>query len=176
MYFKRELKLFWAKYSNPILFWSIVFIVVIFIIQSLNAYVKNNNYQEDSNILQNEIENIITITEEEKIENEELIQKFIDFCKNKKLDQAYNLLSEECKKQLYPNLNSFTQKYYSRIFNKKRDIQFEIIDNETYKIMFYEDMLESGKIEGRNSLEDYCKIVQAIGENKLYINLKNTIK
>lgn len=169
---KRELKLFWADHSDPILFWSMVIAGVIFITQTLNALTPS---KEES---QNEILNqtIITITKEEDKDNQELITKFLDFCKKEQIEQAYNLLSEDCKKELYPNINIFKQNYYNKVFNQKRDIETEIIDNETYKITMYEDILQSGKIEGRDSIIDYYEIVQAIGENKIYINAKNIIK
>lgn len=169
---KRELKLFWADHSDPILFWSMVIAGVIFITQTLNALTPSKEER------QNEILNqtIITITKEEDKDNQELITKFLDFCKKEQIEQAYNLLSEDCKKELYPNINIFKQNYYNKVFNQKRDIETEIIDNETYKITMYEDILQSGKIEGRDSIIDYYEIVQAIGENKIYINAKNIIK
>lgn len=170
----RELKLFWADHRDPILFWSMVIAGVIFITQTLNAMVKAGKEQDNSNQIINET--IITITQEENQENKELIEKFINFCKQEKTAEAYDLLSEECKTELYQDLNSFESKYYNKIFNQKREIQIEIIDNETYKIEFKEDILQSGKVEGRDSIIDYYKIVQAIGENKLYINANNIIK
>ena len=87
MNLKRKLKLFWTEHRDPILFWSIVIIVVIFITQSLNAMAisKANKEQEASNELINE--NIITITKEEEKDNEEVIEKFLKYCTNGNIDR-----------------------------------------------------------------------------------------
>lgn len=174
MNLKRNLKIFWVEHSDPILFWSIVFLVVIFITQSLNFLAKANKEKETANEI--ESKNIITITKEEDKDNKEIIEKFLKYCADDNIKEAYSMLSENCKNGLYPTQEQFKTKYYNKIFNQKRETKVEIIDNETYKITFLEDILESGKIDGRESLEDYYKIEQYIGENKIYINAKNTIK
>ena len=89
---------------------------------------------------------------------------------------AYNQLSEECKKEQYPTLTAFKTLYYDKIFNQKRNSEIEIVDNETYKITLYEDMLETGTIENREGIKDYYKIIPGIAEDTLYINARNDIK
>ena len=105
-----------------------------------------------------------------------MIEEFIKLCQNKEIERAYELLSTKCKTDLYPNIEKFKEQYYNKIFNVKREIEIEIVDNQTYKIKFTEDILESGKIEGRESIIDYYKIDSEILEDKLYINNEKTIK
>lgn len=173
---RRALKIFWTEHGIPILFWTIVFVIVFVIIQLLNNYSikqneKNNNTQVQS--INIEQQNIYQ-------ENEEyttLINQFIECLENEQIEQAYVMLSENCKKDLYPTVEDFSTLYYNRIFNQNRDIELEYdATNDIYQVIFYEDILESGKIENRDSIEDQYKIEKEILENKIYINYNKSIK
>lgn len=173
---RRALKIFWIEHGTPILFWIIVLIVVIFIVQGLNSLaIKQQQYEKKENSTNST--KINDISTKEKEQNIELINSFLNYCKNKQIKQAYDLLSENCKNDLYPTLNDFSEKYYNKLFNKNSDIEVEYENNSGfYKIIFYEDMLESGKVDGRDNIIDYYKIEEEILENKVYINIKNSIK
>lgn len=169
---RRALKIYWAEHGTPILFWTLVILGVIIVVQALNALAiqKEANKQKNNNTISNNSEATAISTEENK-ENEELIKKFISNCKENKIEEAYNLLSENCKKDLYSTVNTFSNQYYKKFFASNRDIEIQYDSNNIYKIIFYEDILESGKIEGRENVIDYYKIEQEVIEKKIYINL-----
>lgn len=168
---RRALKIFWTEHGIPILFWTIVFVIVFVIIQLLNNYAikqneKNNNTQVQSS--NNEQQNIYQENEKYTI----LINQFLEYCQKGEKEEAYAMLSKNCKKNLYPTLETFSTSYYNKIFNQKRDIKVEYdTTNDIYKINFYEDILEAGKTENRNCVVAECKIQQETIESKIYINI-----
>lgn len=50
------------------------------------------------------------------------VNQFVDLCNEQKIEEAYNLLSEECKEEVYPSLDSFRNNYYNAIFNGQKEI------------------------------------------------------
>lgn len=169
---RRALKVFWTEHGTPILFWIIVIAVIFVIIQILNFYAIKNNQQKG----QGKTEIKASISKEENIKNKDIISNFVEFCNKGKIQEAYELLSENCKKELYPTIDKFKENYYKKIFTQTREIEIQLEDKNVYKVTFYEDILESGKIENRNSIVDYYQIEQEILEDKLYINIKENIK
>lgn len=156
-------------------FWLIIVlgIIVISLPRILNEYVKD---KKNESISSNDNYSIIsreTIKEEINTENTSLINSFIDYCNNGKIDEAYEILSNECKDVLYPTLEEFKNKYYTRIFKDKKSYEMQAwFSNDgyyTYKISLGEDILTTGNI-GSTSIEDYYTIVKEGNNYKLNIN------
>lgn len=172
--FRRTLKIFWTEHGTPILFWIIVIIVVIIITQSLNNYAIKQQNKKKEDIYQKNIEQPIF---KENNANTQLVKKFIDYCENEQIENAYGLLSENCKKELYPTAKDFSNLYYNQLFKKKHNIEIKYNSkDDIYEVIFYEDILESGKIENRNNVIDQYKIEKEVLEDKIYININQSIK
>ena len=168
---RRKIKIFWLEHNGPIKLYTLVIVGVIAVVQILDQIaIEYNKYKEsDSNI-------VVSQSAEDKKEikkNIYLINTFIKYCAEEKVEGAYKLLSLDCKNDKYPTFEDFKSNYYNRIFNKKLDTEVEY-DEKTnlYKVIFYEDMLESGKIDDRGSIFQYYKIQQENQEKKIYINTK----
>lgn len=111
----------------------------------------------------------------EKIKDTKLlstIDEFIDYCNNNKINEAYNLLSEDCKKELYPTVDKFRENYYNKIFSgTRKNILVENWVNNIYKVKFIEDALSTGKYSTENTIQDYITIIKDENKNvKLNIN------
>ena len=50
----------------------------------------------------------------------ETLNNFIDYCNNANVNEAYNLLSEDCKKEMYPTTEKFEINYYNKIWKKQK--------------------------------------------------------
>lgn len=109
-----------------------------------------------------------------KIENDsvETIDKFISYCNSGKVQEAYNLLSNECKEVMYPKINNFIEAYYKPVFaNGKRNVSIENWINDTYIVILNEDALATGHYSEENTLKDYFTVVKdKEGNTKLNIN------
>lgn len=163
---KRRIKLFWLDHRDPILFYSMVIIGIILIVQLLNNIAIQKEEENNSIIAEKqEVNNINTK------EDNDLIESFINYCKENKIAEAYDLISKKCKEQLYPTVRDFEINYYNKRFNKKRTIEF-IYEKEKdmYKVIFYPDILETGKYTNEGNISDYYLIEQEVIDRKIYIN------
>ncbi len=171
----------WYNKNRKIFWLSIVIsIIVISLPRALNQYAKDKNNvgssMNNTTTYDNTNYSVIsqeTIKEETNEENNNIINTFIDYCNNRETENAYQLLTNQCKEKLYPTLDDFVNKYYNRIFGDKKSysIQAWFSNNNyyTYKINFKEDMLSTGNANS-SSIEDYYTIVYENGNYKLNIN------
>lgn len=170
--------------QNRYMIWIIILILVaiIVLIQILNSFISKRNDIEESN-KQNTVikssnnninENYSVVTGQEvKKEVSQVIDDFVYCCNNNEPEKAYALLSDECKKALYPTLDDFTTKYYQKLFKGNITYLYQswiTYNNKyTYKIDFIEDMLATGKASN-TSITDYYTIVKQNETYKLNIN------
>ena len=97
------------------------------------------------------------------------------FCKSAKIQEAYNLLSNECKEEMYSNINIFAETYYNPIFKeRKRNVNIENWYGDIYKIDYTEDYLSTGRYDDSNTIRDYITVV-VDSENKYKLNINKYI-
>lgn len=102
--------------QNRYMVWIIILLIAAFIaiIQILDnfAYEKNKENQNINAVNNSSINyNYSVITEKEVNSNvSEIIDEFIEKCNNGQVEDAYEMLSDECKIILYPSLEDFTRK------------------------------------------------------------------
>ena len=101
-----------------------------------------------------------------------IIDQFITYCNEQKVEEAYNLLSDECKQELYPTLEDFRNSYYNRVFNgQRKNVSLSNWNGNIYKVEIDEDSLSTGIYNDGNTLQDYITIIaDNEGNPKLNIN------
>lgn len=166
---------------------AIIFIIIISlcIIQALNeaAKIQNREQQNKINEDKSEIyktESVLgegTISDSEAIQNNTIIDNFITYCNEGKTKQAYSLISEECKQEVFPTIEEFINNYYKIIFSqyKKYNLQNWISnDNKTtYKVRFENDALAIGGYDEKQTFEDYITVVKK--KDVYYLNINKFI-
>ena len=187
----QQLKLWYNKYRNKI--WITVGIIaaVILLIQLMNFLVKNSNNEENSNAeitddyslseARNEtgvdLESTQSALTGEKIQKEDLktetetIGRFFDSCNQGNIEEAYDLLTKECKDNLYSSKESFEQSYYKNLFSGQQKIY--TVENWTeniYRVNISENMLATGKNNDGYVKQDYVSVEKENNEYKLNIN------
>lgn len=180
-----RLRQYLSKNSYKILFGVIGIILLLLILGTMSTVSKQ---QEEAN--KNKISNKITntsnvykpqetiisgqnIVKEKQEKNSNIINEFINYCNNGEIEKAYNLLTDECKINLYPNINSFKTNYVQKRFTKKRQADIQSYYNDildTYKVRLTEDILSTGNASMAGAVEEYISIVTKNGEDKLSIN------
>lgn len=121
------------------------------------------------------------ITEAEYEKQSNVAETFVNFCNEQKMEEAYNLLTDECKEKLYPTMQDFKKKYYDIIFKEDRIFSLQSWVNtknyNTYKISYTKDFMATGVYDGTEKFEDYITIVtdKDNKENKK-INVNSYIK
>ena len=170
--------------QNRKMIWIVVLsiVAVIALIQTLNNHYKNNPKDESSSTINSttayNTDNYSVITQEKINENTseesvDLIDNFFEYCNNGQVENAYNLLSTECKDELYPTINDFKTKYYNRIFTEQKSFDsilwISTSARLTYRVEIMADILATGKKDNM-PIEDYYTIVYENGEYKLNIS------
>ena len=165
-----------------------IIVVIIITIQMLEYWTKNrkNNYVDNSNNniseeKTNEYNDVYIESNEsvisgdkvssKKIKDEvKIIDEFFTYCNNNEIDKAYELLTDECKEEMFPTVQKFEQLYLKKIFsNGKATASIEFLNGRTYKVNIREDALSTGKFE-ETALQDYITIKNVDGKEKININ------
>lgn len=181
-------------YKNKYKIWGVIIFIVLLIlsIQVLNFITGQLNEQKinnisqsnknDTNILINNkntnsyITNNTSATTGEKInptsleKAREIIEKFISACNNGNVEEAYSYLSNDCKQELYTDVNQFKTLYYDVIFGgNKKNASIENWILNTYKIDITEDIMATGNANGIKT-QDYMTVVEEDDDIKLNIS------
>ena len=114
------------------------------------------------------------VSQETKEEQMEEIKKFVDFCNNKEIDKAYEMITDDCKNIFYPTVNDFTEKYYNTYFNTQKMVMLQSWmtegDYSTYRVNYTEaDVMSTGNISD-SQIETYITVEEIDGVNKLNLN------
>lgn len=99
------------------------------------------------------------------------IKQFLENCKNNKIEDAYNMLTDECKEEMYESVEDFKKFYYVNVFESER-VSFEVENwiKNTYKVDIIPDMLSTGKSNEGIVKQDYITVKKVNEEYKLNIN------
>lgn len=178
---------YWNQNKRKILITVAVIAFVLIIIQMMNAIIKSQNGGGNDNTPSKPITaNDITkpnqsVTSNEKLnqkqteDNSSLIKQFVDYCNQNKIEEAYSLLTEDCKAELYPNKEVFASNYRNYIFQKPVNYELELWNTAsncyTYKIIYNEgNLLQTGGNLSTNNFMDYITLIKENGTYKLNIH------
>lgn len=171
------------KNGKLILYIVLIITFVLFAIKSLNAYYENDEERRKTEIINNQINGNVQNTVEtddtsnsNSVENdsiEKTMSSFVNYCNNREIENAYEMLTDECKNAMFPSAEDFERVYVNNIYNVERT--YELVkwttdgNKSTYLVKFYGDVLATGSIE--NYTEDYYTFVETDnGTYKLNIN------
>lgn len=175
------------------IFVVVVVVLISIIVNILNSLRKNNtveNVELGTNIQQTDtsignftdiyVEDNESVVTGESIGSSHIntigtIEQLVQLCNEQKVEEAYNLLSDECKEEVYPSLESFRNNYYNTIFNgKKKNISVENWANNIYKVTFEDDALSTGVYTAEGAIQDYITVVST-DNNEFKLNINNYI-
>lgn len=177
---------YWNQNKRKILITIAVIALIIIVIQIANSVVKKRNEKDKNEIRQSTVANDITkpnesiisqdkLTEKETKENSDFIEQFVSFCNQKKADDAYSLLSDDCKNELYPTKELFVNNYMNQIFeetvNYELQLWYTVSNCYTYRITYNKgNLLQTGGQGNSSNFLDYITLLKQNGEYKLNIN------
>lgn len=145
--------------------------------QVLNYFAKQKNQteaeqnQNDNSIISERQKQYEAVSGEKKSDNTynrqtNIIEQFLNKCNDNDIEGAYDLLSDDCKKTLYPSINDFIDGYYSKNFGEKKSYSYQAWSGDTYKIELRQDILSTGMYSDSAYVEDYY----TLNGNQLNIN------
>ena len=179
----------WYNQNRKII-WIIIGIIalVILVIQLFNYWSKEDKKKilQETNQIQNSNEvkeyNSVTLDETqstitgENLSSDQLsevdtIDMFIEYCNNQQISEAYALLTEDCKQEMYSTEEVFREAYYDKVFeNTKKNVGVENWIDNIYKISINDDFLSTGKYTKENTKQDYITVEEQDDTYKLNIN------
>lgn len=180
IWYNRKRKMIWTM--------ILVIVITILLVQLLNYLSRvnrKNNTNQTNYIIENDtsteynsikLEHDESVLTGEKISDQQgntlkTIEQFVEFCNNNETEKAYNLLSDECKEQMYPTIDVFYNAYYKDIFTSKKVVTVENWINNIYKVKYNDDSLSTGIYSENNIIQDYITLViDNEGKYKLNIN------
>lgn len=146
--------------------------------------IKNENKEQNNNNNKIYIPNKTVVSgknvkEEEFKEQDNLVKTFVNYCNEEKYEEAYDLLSHECKEKEFPTYEKFKNNYCQTIFSSKRNYSLQSWVNEkgynTYRVYFTEDILSTGNYNTAQKFEDFITIVTD-KENNRTLNINGYVK
>ena len=103
------------------------------------------------------------------------INEFFKCLNEKEIEKAYNLLTEECKEEMYSSVEDFNDYYYNQILDgTNKNITVENWSGHIYRVKINDNILSSGKYSEQNTIEDYI-IVKENDENEYRLNVNSYI-
>lgn len=143
----------------------VVFIATIVLSHNRNTDSNNQNYIATE--IYTPKETVIKgkeVTEKQYAIDDNLVKNFMQYCNDGKVNEAYELISDDCKSNLYKTIDDFKEIYYNQVFKEKREynLQSWISTNNytVYKIRYTTNMLATGKYEEGNTFQDYITLIK----------------
>ena len=136
----------------------VIILLIIVLLRAVDYKLAQNKKKEVNN------EQVNVMTEDIKI-----IKKFIQYCNDGDTQCAYDLLSDDCKKEVFPTIEYFVNNYYNNNFKMSQIANIKNWINTTYKVDLKENNIYTGNTDGA-SIQDFITVVKQANENKLNIN------
>lgn len=175
-------------YENKAKIWKVILIIAfILLLIRFTDYmigIKNNDKtitNNNTNIINSIVDNSSLTTNKSTIDgatiNENtlkiqvnIIEQFLELCNKKQFEEAYRLLSNDCKESLFTTIDIFKKTYCNNLFSNYKKYTIENWSGSTYKVRITEDPIATGNVSENMANQDYITIVNEKGNNKLNIN------
>ena len=176
MIFNNKFFRFVNQNRNIIILVIVICAFIVLLIKTLNGFfsnpqVKNEDNQNNNHHLHKDVFLDSTLDNKTAQDNYDVLKKFVQLCNENNIEEAYNLLSDECKQNVYPNLEGFTQNYVNIVFKNKKNLEaknwIEYEDYVTYLVTYTGDIISTGDVNSEK-FQDYITI--DCESNKLNIN------
>ena len=124
------------------------------------------------------IENGQTTPEKWHNDIEDIIDEYIEHCNKKEYKEAYYMIGENCRKQIYPTLESFMA-YVNYVFSQKRLYSIQNFSNQgnvyIYRVRIFEDIMATGLTDSDTFKYFEEKITFTEKDGKLIMGVKEYI-
>ncbi len=138
---------------------------------SNNSTVNNVNNSDSSLLHSNETVNNNIQNSNTNTLPKSIISKFINFCNNGNVQDAYYLITNDCKQAIFPNINTFINNYYKKIFTQNKTFKIEESMYEgVYQVTYYDNVLSNGGYTTNQPQTDYIFYTKEDGQDKISLN------
>lgn len=176
--FRLKIRDFYKRNRSKIIIVLIIWFVIIVINLILKNYkgpqIPETSYKPHTAIMDNS-----EVPKKDQEPIEKLIADYIKYANNKEYESAYNMLSSECKTNLYPSIEDF-KKYIDSVFDTKKTYaiqNYSNVDNKyIYEVNIFEDIMATG-LTGKEDLNLYSeKFTITKTNNELTLSIGNFVE
>ena len=176
--FRLKVRNFFKKYAKVIIFLLIIWLIIIFV----NTFLSNNTFKDFERTTYNEHEAILDsstkVPEKLKQPINETVDTYFNYCNNKQYEEAYSMISDDCKKVYFPTIDRFKE-YVDLVFNEKKIYYLQNYSNYNdiyiYRMRIMEDLMATG-LTGKDELYFYEeKIALKEESGKITLSLRQLI-
>ncbi len=169
--FLLALRNFWKKHWKAIIIVIVVWITLIII----NAYLRNrpeettttNTYFPDLPVI--DYGGTVPKSKQDEVNN--TIDSFFNYCNKKEYQNAYNLLTEDCKQYIYRNSIEEFMQYVDSIYTSTKIYNLQnysnVDDVYIYDINILDDIMSTGTTGGYQEYKEKIALIEINGEMKI---------
>lgn len=159
--------------SKLIIVAIVVFIATIILSLNIGTDTEKQVYIKEEYTPKDTVITGTNVSEEQYTKDTNLVDKFLEFCNNGQVEEAYALLLDECREELYPTIEDFKKYYYNNIFDKKREYNLQAWLSTSkytvYKIRYPNSMLSTGTYNPEDVYQDYITLNKKSNVEKISI-------
>ena len=171
--FTMTVRKIFKKYGKTVFIIFIVWLIIFL----FNMYLRNRPKKLEANKTYNPDNPVIdyggSVPNSQKQSVNETLDTYLNYCKNKDYDNAFNMLTNDCKAYLYNNdINEF-KKYASNVFEKFNNYSYVQNYSNQDKVYIYEvtilnnDILSTGTTGGYEKYQEKITIIEEDGVKKI---------
>ena len=169
--FLLALRNFWKKHWKAIIIVIVVWITLIII----NAYLRNrpeettttNTYFPDLPVI--DYGGTVPKSKQDEVNN--TIDSFFNYCNKKEYQNAYNLLTEDCKQYIYRNSIEEFMQYVDSIYTSTKIYNLQnysnVDDVYIYDINILDDIMSTGTTGGYQEYKEKIALIEINSEMKI---------
>lgn len=174
---------FYNQNKKKILRTILIIVFIIIVIQLLNQFYKGKNVKRDiqyievsDNVINQELISDKSVISGQKVSSNKLkddtdiINQFVEYCNEKNIEGAYNLLSKECKENMFPSIEDFNNIYYLKLFDCYKTHTIQNWTSNIYLVKFTGNIATTGDLSNNQTNQDYITIVEENKNKKININ------
>lgn len=164
---------FFKKYGKIIfivfLVWLLIFLFNMYLRNRPKELIATNTYNPDTPIIEYGGE----IPKKERENVNETLDNFLNYCKNKKYENAFNMLTTDCKNYLYQNNIDVFKQYVDNIFTKYNSYSYNQNYSNVENVYIYDvvilnsDILSTGTTGGYEKYKEKISVIEEDGNKKI---------
>lgn len=164
---------FFKKYGKIVFIvlfiWLVIFIFNMYLRNRPKELIATNTYDPDTPV----IDYGGTIPKKEQEPVNETLENYLSFCKNKEYENAFNMLTDDCKNYLYANDIENFKTYVDNIFNTYNSYSYNqnysnIGNKYVYDVnILNSDILSTGTTGGYDKYKEKITIIDENGTKKI---------
>ena len=167
------IKKFFKKFGKIIFIvlfiWLIVFFINLYLLKKPEELIATNTYNPDTPI----IDYGGKVPNKDKEEVNETLESFLNYCKTKDYENAFNMLSDNCKNYLYNNNIEDFKKYVDAVYTEYNNYSYTQNYSNKDDVYIYDvttlnsDILATGTTGGYDTYKDRISIITENGVKKI---------